>query len=165
MDQRWQGFWIRDWQPGDRLPAAAVVQAVLEEYDVGWEPERADKEVFEIETHYWQNDGEFWVIEQDGKIVGTAGYHPISRGEKAVEIRKVYLLPSVRSQGLGKYLMTSLEGAIAAKDYQQIWVETITRFQAARHIYESTGYEAATDIETKRCDLVFVKHINNSSEP
>ncbi|OKH18867.1 GNAT family N-acetyltransferase [[Limnothrix rosea] IAM M-220] len=160
MDQDWQKFKIRDWQKGDRLAAAAVVKNVLEEYDVGWEPERADKEVFEIESHYWENDGEFWVVEQAGKIVGTAGYHPIRRGTKAVEIRKVYLLESVRGKGLGKYLMAELEKAIAAKGYQQIWVETISRFQAAKHIYESTGYEAATGIETERCDLVFVKHLN-----
>ena len=160
MDQLWQDFRIRDWQPGDRLEAAAVVQSVLEEYEVGWEPERADKEVFDIETHYWQNNGEFWVIEQAGKIVGTGGYHPIQRGEKAVEIRKVYFLPSIRGKGLGKYLMSQLEQAIAAKGYQQIWVETISRFEAAKHIYESTGYEAACGVETERCDLVFVKHLH-----
>ena len=159
MQQQWQQFLIRDWQPGDRQQAAAVVQTVLEEYDVGWEPERADKEVFEIETHYWQNDGEFWVVEQDGELVGTAGYHPIERGTKAVEIRKVYLLTKVRGQGLGKYLMAQLEQAIAAKGYQEVWVETITRFAAAKHIYESTGYQAATDIETERCDLAFVKYL------
>lgn len=159
MQQQWQQFLIRDWQPGDRQAAATVVQTVLEEYEVGWEPERADQEVFEIETHYWQNDGEFWVVEQDGELVGTAGYHPIERGTKAVEIRKVYLLAKVRGQGLGKYLMARLEEAIAAKGYQEIWVETITKFEAAKHIYESTGYQPATDIETERCDLAFVKYL------
>ena len=159
MQQQWKDFLIRDWQPGDRQQAAVVVQTVLEEYDVGWEPERADKEVFDIETHYWQSDGEFWVIEQSGEIIGTAGYHPIDRGTKAVEIRKVYLLKKVRGQGLGKYLMAQLEQAIAAKGYEQAWVETITRFAAAKHIYESTGYKPSTGIETERCDLVFMKQL------
>lgn len=159
MQQQWQNFLIRDWQPGDRQQAAAVVQAVLEEYEVGWEPKRADKEVFEIETHYWQTNGEFWVVELNGQIVGTGGYHPINRGTKAVEIRKVYFLKEIRGQGLGKYLMAQLEQAIAAKGYKEVWVETITRFQAAKHIYESTGYQPATNIETERCDLAFVKYL------
>ena len=159
MNKSWQDFLIRDWQEGDRLSSAAVVQQVLEEFDVPWEPERADKEVFDIETYYWQTNGEFWVIEEAGEIVGTAAYHPISRGNKAVEIRKVYLLAPARGKGLGKYLMAQLEEVISAKGYQQVWVETITRFQAAKHIYESTGYRAATDVETERCDLVFVKDL------
>jgi putative acetyltransferase len=56
--------------------------------------------------------GEFWVIEYQNKLVGTGGYYPIKRGENAVEIRKMYLLPSVRGLGLGKYLLQQLETAM-----------------------------------------------------
>lgn len=159
MDQHWQGFWIRDWQPGDRPFAAAVVQRVLEEFEIGWEPEGADREMFEIEHFYWENNGEFWVIEQENTIVGTAGYYPIPRGKNAVEARKLYLLPTARGKGLGRYLLHALEGAIAAKGFQQIWVETITRFQAAKYLYETSGYQPETDIETERCDLVYRKDL------
>jgi putative acetyltransferase len=161
MDQFWQGFRIRDWQGGDRHAAAAVVQQVLEEYGVGWEPERADREMFEIEIHYWQRQGEFWVVEWAGNIIATAGYHPIERGHHAVEIRKVYILEAFRGKGLGRYLMSQLEQAIATKGYQEIWVETITRFAAAKHIYETSGYQPAEGIETERCDLVYCKPLSS----
>jgi GNAT superfamily N-acetyltransferase len=37
----------------------------------------------------------------------------------AVEIRKMYLLPSARGLGLGKYLLQQLEKAIASRGFQQ----------------------------------------------
>ncbi len=45
--------------------------------------------------YYQRGQGQFWVVERDHKIVGTAGYYPINRGDKAVEIRKMYLLLAV----------------------------------------------------------------------
>jgi GNAT superfamily N-acetyltransferase len=59
------------------------------------------------------------IIEHQNKIVGTAAYYPIHRGEKAVEIKKMYLLPSARGLGLGKYLLQQLEKAIASRGFQQ----------------------------------------------
>lgn len=63
-------------------------------------------------------------MEREGQIVGTAGYYPIDRAPKAVEIRKMYLLPAARGQGLGRFLLEKLEEAIAAKGFGQIWIET-----------------------------------------
>jgi putative acetyltransferase len=159
MNQRWQDFLIRDWQPGDRPIAAAIIKQVLEEYGLPWEPEGADAEVFQIEDYYWQKGGEFWVIEQANCIVGTAAYEPISRGTKAVEIRKMYLLPEARSKGLGQYLLWQLEQAIAAKGYQEIWLETVTVLKEAVQLYEKNDYQPASGVETERCDLVYVKHL------
>jgi putative acetyltransferase len=89
--------------------------------------------------------------------VGTGGYYPISRGEKAVEIRKMYLLPTVRGLGLGKFLLQHLEQAIAARGFQQIWIETASVLVEAVKLYESSGYQPATGVETARCDHVYVK--------
>lgn len=159
MHQRWQNFLIRDWQSGDRPITAAIIKQVLEEYGLLWEPEGADAEVFQIEEYYWQKGGEFWVVEQGNRVVGTAAYEPITRGEKAVEIRKMYLLPEARKKGLGQYLLLQLEQAIAAKGYQEIWLETVTVLQEAVQLYEKNHYQPASGVETERCDLVYVKHL------
>ncbi|PSN19876.1 hypothetical protein C7271_05085, partial [filamentous cyanobacterium CCP5] len=89
---------IRPWQPRDRDSAAELIGTVLKEYGLGWEPDGADQDVVEVETHYWQRGGEFWVVEAAGNLVGTAGYHPIDRGLKAGEIRKMYLCSAGRGQ-------------------------------------------------------------------
>lgn len=157
MKGRYGDFLIRDWERRDRTFAADVVSAVLAEYGLGWEPTGADEDVLEVEKYYLAAGGEFWVIEQQNKIVGTGAYYPIKRGEKAVEIRKMYLLPAARGMGLGKYLLQQLESAIAKLGYQQIWIETASVLTQAVKLYETSGYQQAEGVETARCDRVYLK--------
>lgn len=157
MQTSFKTFLIRTWQPADRQAASALIGQVLTEYGLGWEPDGADLDVVEVERHY--QNGAFWVVEQDGTVVGTAAFHPIDRGEQAVEIRKMYLLPEARGQGLGRFLLGQLETAIAALGYQEIWLETATVLKEAVAMYESSGYLPATGVETSRCDRVYKKRI------
>ncbi|MDD1469463.1 GNAT family N-acetyltransferase, partial [Dolichospermum sp. ST_sed5] len=120
MMYQYQDFIIRNWQESDRILAATVISSILSEYGLPWQPEEADKDVLEIEKYYLATGGEFWIIEHQNQLVGTAAYYPINRGEKAVEIRKMYLLPKVRGFGLGKYLLQQLETAIALRGFEQI---------------------------------------------
>ncbi len=157
MHTPFKSFLIRDWQPADREAAAALIGQVLTEYGLGWEPAGADIDVVQVENHY--QAGEFWVVEQAGDIVGTAAYCPIERGEQAVEIRKMYLLPVARSQGLGRFLLSQLEVAIAARGFKEIWLETATVLKEAVRMYETSGYLPETGVETSRCDKVYKKRI------
>jgi putative acetyltransferase len=150
-------FRIRSWEPRDRAPASTLISQVLAEYGLPWDAADADQDVVEVEQFYQQTGGEFWVVEQDRTLVGTAGYYPISRGENAVEIRKMYLLPGVRGKGLGRFLLEELERAIAQRHYQEIWLETASVLTEAIQLYEKSGYQAAEGVETARCDRVYRK--------
>lgn len=159
MRTYYRDFLIRAWEKSDRIAAAEVIRNTLAEYGLGWEPEGADRDVLEVETYYLARNGEFWVIEKQDKIVGTGAYYPVERGEKAVEIRKMYLLAGVRGQGLGKFLLQKLESAIAEKGYKTIWIETASILKEAVKLYENNGYQPTTGVETKRCDRIFVKYL------
>ena len=160
MNSFYRQFLIRDWQPQDRNFAARVIRDVLQEYGLPWQPEDADKDVLEIEKAYWHRGGEFWVIERENKIVGTAAYYPITRGDKAVEIRKMYLLPNVRGVGLGQHLLQQLEAKITTQGFREIWIETASVLKEATKLYEKNDYQPATGVETDRCDLIYVKRLS-----
>jgi putative acetyltransferase len=159
MEQYYQDYIIRDWQESERLIAASIIEQVLAEYGLPWQPEEADQDVIEIEKYYLEKQGEFWVVETQSKIVGTSAYYPISRGNKSVEIRKMYLLPEARGKGLGKYLLKQLEITIQEKGFKEIWLETASVLKEAVQLYERNGYLPASGVETKRCDRVYVKKI------
>lgn len=159
MQVVYQDYLVRSWQPSDRIPAAKVIRTVLAEYGLDWEPEKADQDVLQVETYYLKTDGEFWVIEQQQEIVGTGAYYPIQRGQHAVEIRKMYLLPQARGQGLGKFLLNQLEATIAARGFGEIWIETASALKEAVQLYEHNGYLPATGVETARCDRVYCKQL------
>ncbi len=154
MRTYYQDFLIRDWETGDRLATAEIISSVLSQYNLSWEPAGADKDVLQVEEYYLAKGGEFWVIERQNQLLGTGAYYPVARGEKAVEIRKMYLLPVIRGIGLGKFLLKQLESAIAARGFEQIWVETASVLVEAVKLYENNGYQAATGVETPRCDRV-----------
>lgn len=159
MKMNYKDFQIRPWEQLDREEAAEIIRSALAEYGLPWEPSGADRDVFQVEDAYLAVGGEFWVIEQQGKLVGTGAYYPVERGEKAVEIRKMYLSSAVRGKGLGRYLLQELEKAIAKRGFQKIWIETASVLKEAVKLYESSGYQPATGVETKRCDRVYVKSV------
>jgi putative acetyltransferase len=152
-------FLIRSWTAGDRFGAVEVIREVLVEYGLFWEPTGADRDVVEVERFYVEAGGEFWVIEGEGQVVGTGAYYPVERGEKAVEIRKMYFLPQIRGQGLGRYLLEQLEVAIAKRGFEQVWIETASVLAEAVKLYERSGYLPATGVETERCDRIYVKDL------
>lgn len=160
MKSTYKDFLIRDWHQSARTTASQLIHSVLLEYGLGWEPQGADRDVLEVEAYYLATGGEFWVIEHQSNLVGTAAYYPEHRGKRAVEIRKMYLLPNVRGLGLGKYLLQQLEVAIASRGYQQIWIETASILAAAVKLYESNGYIPATGVKTTRCDRVYLKYLH-----
>jgi len=141
MNRNYRDFLIRPWQESDRTAAAEVIHSVLTQYNLPWLPTGADQNAVRVEDFYLSAGGEFWVVEKQGQVVGTAGYYPVKRGPKAVEIRKMYLLPEVRGQGLGKYLLTELEKTIAARGFQEIWIETASILKEAVQLYESSGFD------------------------
>jgi putative acetyltransferase len=159
VDRIYRDYLIRDWQQDDRETVVRLIGGVLQEYNLTWQPEEADKDVIEIERYYLEAGGEFWIVERERQIIGTGAYYPISRGKKAVEIRKMYLLPIARGKGLGKYLLQELEKAIIKRGFNEIWIETASVLKEAVCLYEKNGYEPNIGIETKRCDRVYRKKL------
>ncbi len=160
MEVQFRDFLIRDWTASDRDAAAGVVKTVLEEYGLGWEVSCAgcsDQDVVEVEKYYQQAGGEFWVVEHQGQILGTGGYYPISRGNNAVEIRKMYLIPAARGYGLGRFLLAQLEQAAAKNGFEEAWVETATVLKEAVALYERNAYRPMSGVDTERCDKVYCK--------
>ncbi len=157
---KYNDFVVRSWRSADRDAAVTVIETVLAEYGLGWEPQGADRDVLAVEECYGDGDGEFWVVELKGVVVGTAAYYSIDRADNAVEIRKMYLLPIARRKGLGRFLLNALEAVIIQKGIAEIWIETASILREAVILYERSGYEAATGVETQRCDRVYVKKLS-----
>ena len=160
MQQHYRDFYIRDWQPRDRKAVCDLITAVLAEYGLVCEPQGADRDVWQVETDYQQSNGQFWVVEQHDQIVGTAAYYPVKGDCPTAEIRKMYLLPTVRGQGLGRFLLQALEQEIQAKQFQMIRIETASVLKEAVRLYETSQYVPDTHVETKRCDRAYYKHLN-----
>jgi len=74
----------------------------------------------------------------------------------------MYLLPAMRGKGWVNIFTTTGTGD-QGRGFQQIWIETASVLIEAVKLYESSGYQAATGVETARCDRVYVKFLSPTS--
>src|SRR5712691_7520199 len=88
----------------DREQVQSLVFGVLGEFDLKPDPDVTDADLLDIETNYLNRGGVFDLIEdENGKLVGTFGLYALDAN--TCELRKMYLMPAVRGQGLGKYVL------------------------------------------------------------
>lgn len=157
---------VRPWQRRDRHAAAQVIAGCLTEHGLEWEPGGADIDAIDVDTHY--KDGEFWVVEdiRSARVLATAAFRPDpTRGQRVVEIRKMYLHPSVRRRGLGSFLLSALERRAIQRGYATAVVETASALTDAVALYQMRGYTPISDVLTERCDQALQKDLRRPFPP
>lgn len=64
--------------------------------------------------------------------------------ETTGEVKRMYVIPGARRQGLSRVVLTELEARAQAIGYTRLVLETGTRQPEAMALYESAGYESIT---------------------
>jgi putative acetyltransferase len=128
----------------DNPAIAAVIRQVSAEYgltaDKGYTV--ADPNLDELYQLYSQPGHAYWVVEQDGKVVGGGGIAPLACSEPDIcELQKMYFLPSIRGQGLAKKLaMMALDHA-RELGFKRCYLETTAFLKEAIGLYERLGFK------------------------
>src|SRR2546422_4631284 len=92
--------------PFDASHAAAVLDvigAVFREYAMTFDPSGFDADLTDIRGSYLERGGRFWVLVDDGRVVGTVAVVPAGRG--ACAGKRLYLLPPYPGRRLGRALL------------------------------------------------------------
>lgn len=103
-----------------------------------------------------EGDGEFWVAERAGRIVGTCGYTRAS-DPAGFELKKLYVHASERESGLGSILAARAEARARERGalFLDLWSDT--RFTTAHRFYEKRGFIRGTtrDLGDKSATIEF----------
>jgi len=84
-------------------------------------------------------DGVFLVVrDDDGAAVACGGVCRFD--ETRAELKRMYVVPSLRGRGIGRQLLVELERAAVDFGYRAIVLETGDRQPEALALYESVGY-------------------------
>ncbi len=131
----------------------ALIGGVFAEYRLTFEPAGYDADLMQIGGNYFRSGGAFWVLEDESRVVGTVGVMPISPSE--VEIKRVYLLPSLRGQGWGRALVEhALSWAVVhGHTKAQLWSDvkfTRSHLMYTRLGFTRTGIRECHDIDKSR---------------
>jgi putative acetyltransferase len=123
------------------VPAAiALVRATLPEFGLKFgEGSPTDEQMFALPGSYRDEGGEFFVaLDEEGALFGTAGVIPVEPG--VFELRKMYLAPASRGQGVGKKLLAACLEFCRAKNAKSVVLDTLTEMKQAVGFYERNGF-------------------------
>jgi putative acetyltransferase len=133
---------IRPIEAGDDVSIARVLRPVMPEFGaVGCGFAINDPEVDWMSRAYAQPRSAYFVVEDDGIVLGGGGVAPLSGGDEDVcELRKMYFLPQARGRGAGAALMSRCLDAARGFGFHRCYLETLGGMDAAMKLYERSGF-------------------------
>lgn len=133
---------IREIQKKDNPKIARIIQSVLIEMGapkIG--TAYSDPFLFDLFTVYSKPKTIYFVLENEGKIVGGAGIGILENDDPTIcEFQKMYFLPEARGKGYASKIMElSIEKA-REFGYSKCYIETMHYMEAAQKLYRKFGF-------------------------
>ena len=97
------------------------------------------EEIDSVFDYYRERAGGFWVAAEKQKIVGIFGLE--SSGEDAMELRRMYVDPDVRRQGIARTMLCFAEQECRRRGRSRMVLSTSELQQEALSLYRAAGYE------------------------
>ena len=121
------------------LEDEAIGSVILDEYDEAIDVLVRDDAA--MRRAYLTGPGGLWIAEADGGIAGCVALKPLARdGERAAEIKRLYVRPAWRKAGVADRLMDALEADARAAGYDALYLDTFAALAAAVRLYERRSY-------------------------
>jgi molybdopterin-guanine dinucleotide biosynthesis protein A len=79
-----------------------------------------------------------WIAARAGRVMGSVALRRL--GPDEVELKRMYLRPELRGQGVGRRLLDTALGWAREHRIRTIRLDTTERMEAARHLYEAHGF-------------------------
>ena len=128
----------------DNAAIAGVIRQVSAEYgltaDKGYTV--ADPNLDELYQLYSQPGHAYWVLEEEGNVVGGGGVAPLQCSDTDIcELQKMYFLPSARGKGMAKKLALMAMDHAREQGFKRCYLETTAFLTEAIALYEHLGFE------------------------
>ncbi|MGC1631069.1 MAG: GNAT family N-acetyltransferase [Gelidibacter sp.] len=154
---------IREIEKRDDVQVARLIRAVLIEMGV---PKvgtaYADQSLDMMTETYAKERAAYFVIEDQGEVVGGAGIAPLDNFEGHVcELQKMYFLPKARRKGLGADMMEVCLQRAKSFGFEKCYLETLPYMTDAAKLYAKSGFEYLDgplgDTGHYSCDVWMIK--------
>lgn len=134
---------IRAIKKDDNAQIATIIRNVFDELNapkVG--TAYADPILDTLYEVYQEPKSIYFVIENEGKIVGGGGLASLQNGENVYcELQKMYFAPEARGLGLGKQIIEKCFVFAKEQGFKFCYLETLPFMENARKLYEKMGFQ------------------------
>ena len=134
---------IRAIQAQDNQQIAHVIRQVLLEFDVPKVGTAfADPQLDFMFEAYNESKSAYYVVEQEGKIIGGAGISPLQNSnENICELQKMYFLEEARGKGIGLKMIHKCIEKARELGFEKCYLETMPNMEDAQKLYKKVGFE------------------------
>lgn len=138
-----QAVIIREINPDDNKMVARVVRKVLEDLGV---PKvgtaYADKTLDDMYRAYQKPRANYFVVEENQKIIGGGGIAPLENYDETVcELQKMYFLKEARGRGIGVEMLQICLDRAKSYGFDACYLETMPNMKAAQKMYQKNGFK------------------------
>lgn len=117
-----------------------LFRAYAESLDFELDFQDFEREMEALPGPYAAPEGAILLAEVDGQPVGVVAVQPLE-DECACEMKRLYVKPEFRTQGIGRALATAIVEAAQEKGYDVMRLDTVASMTPARRLYRSLGFE------------------------
>ncbi len=135
----------REIEARDQQQLADGIWQVYQTFDCvgpGYGPQDPDMEDLHA---FYHRPGSYYLVAEDpntGAVVGGCGFAAFGPAEAATcELRKLFLLPETRGEGVGREILKRTLQQAQQMGYKQCYLETVERMEAACALYEKFGFK------------------------
>lgn len=124
----------------------------------------ADVSLDTMTKAYSKEKSVYFVVDDNGKIIGGAGIAPLDNFEGNVcELQKMYFLPEARGKGLGSAMMERCLTKAKEFGFELCYLETMPYMTEAKKLYAKVGFESLNgpmgDTGHYSCNVWMIKEI------
>ena len=102
------------------------------------EQQNYDEEIARLEEKYGLPKGRIYLVYADGSLAGCVGMKPSD--ETHAELKRLYVRPAFRGQGLGEKLTRRMMEKAREAGYRGMRLDTLPGLAAAVRLYRSLGF-------------------------
>ena len=170
------GHVLREVRDGDAPGLASLIGGVFAEYPgCVLDLDGIDADLQAWASHLAALDGAGWVLEDGrGRVVACVGVAPtgelppgaeLDTGERAAELKRLYVHADLRRQGIGWALVARVEAWAREHGAVVVVLWSDTRFEDAHRLYDRLGYrqlEARRDLHdpSHTTEAAFVRRLD-----
>lgn len=138
-----ENFVIRKINKEDNQEVAQLIRAVFDEMDIPKVGTAYEDPYLDLMyEEYNKPKSVYYVVENNGKIVGAAGIAPLANEAVTIcELQKMYFLPETRGIGLGSEMMEVCLQSAKSFGFEKCYLETMPFMLDAQKLYKKTGFE------------------------
>ena len=141
---------IVPFHPSHAAGVLRLIGTVFREYGMTFDPPDFDADLTDIPRYYGDRGGRFWVLVDDGRVVGTVAAVPTGPG--SCEVKRLYLAAEYRGRGLGRALMQEMLAWAGASAHRVVVAWSDVRLVTAHAVYDRLGFVRFAERVTEDID-------------